>query len=106
MIYERDLDEAIAECQGVRNPDANTCMKLAAYYTIKQFMFGKTDPPPQYSYAPAPVSDSVVNDADSEFARIVNGKPQKEVWPVLDELMETLAVVQPRVYEAVLKKLY
>ena len=34
MIKEEDLQEAIAECQGVRNPNANTCLKLASYYTI------------------------------------------------------------------------
>ena len=34
MITEQDLLEAIAECQGQRNPNANTCIKLAAYYII------------------------------------------------------------------------
>ena len=106
MIYEKDLDEAIAECQGVRNPDASTCMKLAAFYTIKQYMFGEKERHEEYSYAPAPVSDSVSIEGDSEFAQIINGKPQKNIWPVIDELMQTLAVVQPKVYAAVLKKLY
>ena len=106
MIYEKDLDEAIAECQGVRNPDASTCMKLAAFYTIKQYMFGSEPRREEYSYAPAPTSDSVVIDGDSDFAQQINGKPQAVVWPVIDELMQTLAVVQPKVYTAVMKKLY
>ncbi len=41
MITEHDLQEAIAECQGKRNPDANTCIKLAAFYTIKEHLFPK-----------------------------------------------------------------
>lgn len=104
MIYERDLDEAIAVCQGQRNPDANTCIKLAAFYTIKQQMFGKNEPQ-AYSYDPAPDSTVEIS-SDSEFARLINGKKQTDVWPVIDELMQTLAVVQPKVYEAVLRKLF
>ena len=34
MITEKDLRAAIAECQGARNPNATTCIKLAAFYTI------------------------------------------------------------------------
>ena len=46
LIREQDLREAIAECQGKRNPDANTCIKLAAYFTILQNMYPeqKTEP--------------------------------------------------------------
>ena len=34
MITRKDLIEAIEKCQGQKNPNANTCIKLAAYYTI------------------------------------------------------------------------
>jgi hypothetical protein len=40
VIRIEDLDTAIAECQGRRNPDAKTCIMLAAFYTIKREMFG------------------------------------------------------------------
>ena len=43
MITEKDLQEAIAECQGERNPNANTCIKLAAFYTIRNELFGNSD---------------------------------------------------------------
>ena len=39
MITEKDLQEAIAECEGQRNPNANTCVKLAAFYIIKDHLF-------------------------------------------------------------------
>ena len=61
---------------------------------------------PTYSYAPAPSGDTVIIDSDSEFARAIDGKAQKDVWPILDELMQTLAVMQPKVYAAVMRKLY
>ena len=102
MITKRDLDTAIAECQGKRNPNANTCIMLAAFYTIKREMFGEEQH--DYSYAPAPVEDVIDFDGDSEFARAIDGKQQKNVLPVLDELMETLAVLQPRLYNAVMEK--
>lgn len=103
MITEKDLQEAIAECQGQRNPNANTCMKLAAYYTIKDHLFNK----PQavsYSYAPGPSETVNVSD-DSEFLKVVNGKNLDEVFSVMDELMATINVINPRLYEGVMAKL-
>ena len=106
MITETDLNTAIAECQGKRNPDAKTCMMLAAFYTIKREMFGeeKHAESLSYSYAPAPVA-VIETDRDSDFARVIDGKDQEEVIPVLDELMQTLSVIQPKLYDAVMTKL-
>ena len=39
MITEYDLAEAIAECEGQRNPSISTCMKLASLYIIKDKKF-------------------------------------------------------------------
>ncbi len=107
MITMQDLQTAIAECQGKRNPDASTCIKLAAFYTIKREMFGEekdAEPQPVYSYAPPP--ESVVEfESGSEFSERIDGKVQKDVWPILDELMSTLQVIQPRLYDAVISKL-
>ena len=47
------LDEAIAECQGQRNPDSKTCMMLAAFLTIKKELYPEHYSPPGYSFAPA-----------------------------------------------------
>ena len=105
MITESDLNTAIAECQGKRNPDAKTCMMLAAFYTIRREMFGEEkDAEPSYSFAPAPVA-VIETDRDSDFARAVDGKEQERVIPVLDELMQTLSVIQPKLYDAVMAKL-
>ena len=105
MITEHDLKAAIAECQGKRNPDANTCIKLAAFYIIRREMFGEEKyAEPSYSYAMAPES-VVETDSDTEFAKMINGRPQNEIMPVMDELMTTLQIIQPRLYNAVLDKL-
>lgn len=109
MITEKDLQEAIAECKGQRNPNASTCIKLAAFYTIRRELFGeeKNDERlPAYSYAPAPESEPMIeNDSDSEFARVIDGRPQKEIWPLMDEMMDTIHAIHPRLYNAVMDRL-
>lgn len=109
MITEKDLQEAIAECQGERNPNANTCIKLAAFYTIKNELFGKTDPPDNgYSYAvePAePVDTHIEYTSDTEFSQMINGRNPEDVWPIIDELMSTIRVLMPRLYDGVMLKL-
>lgn len=109
MITERDLTEAIAECQNQKNPNASTCVKLAAFYTIRREMFGEekdAGPLPGYSYAmqtdPEPI---IMNNSGSEFARAINGRPQDEVWPLMDEMLDTIRAVHPRLYRAVMQRL-
>ena len=105
MITEKDLQEAIAECQGQRNPNANTCIKLAAFYTIKRAMFGEEKEAEHYSFAPAPYQSTIEINSDSEFARAIDGRDQKDVWKVLDEMMDTIQMIHPRLYDAVMTRL-
>lgn len=106
MITEFDLQEAIAECKGVRNPNANTCIKLAAFLTIQKELYGdKADrETPLYSYDPPPV-ETVGYYGDTEFAKVIEGRKPDDVWPIIVELMSTVQVVQPRLYDAVLRKI-
>ena len=106
MITEKDLQEAIAECQGQRNPNASTCIKLAAFYTIRREMFGEDKDAgfSGYSYAPDP-EPTIDNPSDSEFARAIDGRKQEEIWPLMDEMMETIHAIHPRLYNAVMDRL-
>ena len=104
MITEHDLQEAIAECEGQRNPNSNTCLKLAAYYTIKDRMYPDSKDPAQpvfYSRASAPVETV----SDTDFSRTISGMDTAQVISVMDELMTTLKVVAPRLYAGVMNKL-
>lgn len=112
MITEKDLQEAIAECQGQRNPTAATCMKLAAYYTIQDHMKSQTQniPVSNYSYAPerpaySGYSYSYNEDTGSEFLKVIRNKDMNEIMSIMDELMNTLHVINPRLYEGVMTKL-
>ena len=104
MITRHDLEAAIAECQGKRNPDAKTCIMLAAFYTIQREMFGE-EKKAEYSFAPAPDRNTIELKSDSEFARAIAGKDIDEVLPIINELMETLSIMYPRLYSAVMMKL-
>lgn len=114
MIYEQDLREAIAECQGKRNPDANTCIKLAAYFTILNNLYPeekpKTDKDPgaeYYQMASGANPDHVIEyDSGTEFSQMVHGRSDKDIMPVMDELMETIKLIHPRLYNSVLNKLH
>lgn len=107
MITEIDLQEAIAECKGKRNPDANTCIKLAAYLIIHKEMYGSDEekiPQPTYSYATPPV-EKITYESDTEFSREIQGMDINDVMRVMDELMSTLQIVNPRLYSGVIRKI-
>lgn len=112
MITEHDLEQAIAECQGERNPNANTCIKLAAFYTIRNELFGRTEQVsetrmPEYSYAaaPEPVENTIDYYSDTDFSRAIDGRNPADVWPIIDELMSTIQALMPRLYDGVMRKL-
>lgn len=109
MIREDELEQAIAECQGQRNPTANTCLKLASYYTIRDHMKRETQKAaePHYSYdAPKRAIESKVGYlGESEFAEIIDGMDAGKAWSVMDELMDILATTHNRLYQGVLRKL-
>ena len=106
MITVDELKAAIAEMQGERNPNANTCIKLAAYYTILNELQGKPDTS-GYSSAPAPsVPETVDYYSETEFGQLVQDKPIKDVMSVMDELISVLSAIQPRLYNGVMRKLH
>jgi hypothetical protein len=107
LITEQDLKEAIAECEGTRSPNSNTCTKLAAFYTIYDHLYGnnKSEIQPineNYSYSAGPVIEFTGN---SEFFDLVKDKGINNTFPIIEELMTTLQVINPRLYDSVMRKL-
>lgn len=104
MITEKELLEGIAECQGQRNPNANTCYKLASFYTILDHIGGNAknveESIPSYSYAADQRYES-----DTEFGMLIRDMDEYDVMETIDELMTTLSVVEPRLYASVIRKL-
>jgi hypothetical protein len=42
---------------------------------------------------------------DSEFLQAIAGQKAKDVWLVMEELMQTIQMLQPRLYQATLDRL-
>ena len=105
MIKKEDLLEAIAECQGQRNPNANTCIKLASFYTILDHMAEKPSysEMPNYSFANE-TENTVKYQSGTEFADAVYGRDVDEIMGIMDELMSTLSVVNPPLYRSVMRR--
>lgn len=93
LITREDLLEAIEKCQGQKNPNANTCIKLAAYYTILDHT---PESPIGYSYASKPLT---------EFMSIIRKKNLNEALLVLDNLMAELLEKEPNLYYAYMAEL-
>ena len=115
LITEKDLQEAIAECQGQRNPNASTCIKLAAFLTIQKELFGKSEqfekieksePIKTYSFDSADNKEKIVDfPVDTEFGKLIDGKIAADAWDVMQELMDALKITNPKLYNFVLRKL-
>lgn len=117
MITEQDLQAAIAECQGERHPNASTCMKLAAFYTIKNELYPDhfrdatkmIDQSSGYSFAPPPEQvekPTIDYSSDTEFGRLIAGKDPEKIWPIVDELVsDAIKTLHPRLYAVFLRKL-
>lgn len=98
MITEHDLREAIAECEGIRNPTSTTCVKLAAYYAL----LDRKKPQIEYGYSGA---YEQIPYSNSYFSQAVERAGIENAFPVIDELMETLYVINRPLYESVLSKI-
>ena len=113
MITEKDLQEAIAECKGKRNPDSSTCIKLAAFLIIQEHLYGKPSESesapamPAYSYAASPEQVETIIDyqSDTEFSTVIDGRRADDVWPVMEELMEVLRRTNKPLYNATIRKI-
>lgn len=98
MITLYDLNEAIKECEGQRNPTANTAVKLAAFYTIKNELYPTVPPDIGYSYDPPKDYES-----RTDFGKAVQGKDPVSVLEIFDDLMSLLKTAQPRLYRRLIE---
>lgn len=80
---------------------------LAALYICRDHMLGDSQPEPRiaaYAEAPAPVAH-LDQYGDSDFLQSITGKDPAEVLGVMNELMDTLLLIRPKVYDSVMGKL-
>lgn len=100
-----DLNEINAAINKLESQEATfaTVSKLADLYAIRDRLEPKRVEA-QHTYSAASVPSP--QQAESDFLAAVAGRDQRQVWDILDELMDTLAVVNPRAYSSVMRKIY
>lgn len=94
MIDLDDIENTILSLEQ-RDTTYAVVEKLAALYTVRDHLT-----PQRADFQPR----SVIS-GDSDFLRIVSSKDCSKCWNVMDELMATLAVCQPKVYNRVMDKI-
>lgn len=106
MLDPKEIDIEIARLEyGESSYPAYA--KLATLYTIKNQMNKQILENRSYeqAYSAAPAGMPAGSYGDSEFLREVEGKDQEQVWGIMDDLMDTLRVANPRVYNGVMRKI-
>lgn len=111
MITEKELRQAIAECQ--QDPITGTKRSvLADLIIIQDYLFGapRSDqaPTPQASYSAEPLGygDVIETQGGSEFLDAVNGRKAERLWKLMDEMMEAIRILHPRMYASFIDKIY
>ena len=99
MFAKRELLDAISECENAPESYQN-CSRLATFYTLYDHLY------PNESSKIEQVTESTVESyGDSEFYKAVEGVNAKDAWAIMSELMETMKVMQPKVYNSIMYKL-
>jgi hypothetical protein len=100
MITLKEIEEAILELEDAPK-SYETCRKLATFYTLRELMFGGG----KYSRSAENRTRDVIGDyGDSVFLQTIAGRDAAAVWMVMDELMEVLETVNPRLYDGVMDR--
>lgn len=97
----KEIDWAISELLH-QESSFGTYAKLADLYAVRDHLKEGENMSIEKSPMEQPLS---AHSDTSEFLQAVAEKDQREVLLVMDELMETLRVVNPRVYDSVLRKI-
>ena len=101
MITKRDLQEAIEEYKKAPATFAN-CEKLATYCTLYHYLYSDTQEVTKVEKITEVVIDT---EGESEFLRMIRGEDPRRIWAIMDELMQTIKLINPRLYDGVINKI-
>ena len=113
MITEKEVAQAIEEC--MRDPiTGNKRAVLADLIIIQDYLFGEPtraqevpQTMPMQSYSEPPMEQVeiyVETNGDSEFLKAIDGRKAERVWKLMDELVETVRILHPRMYTTFIDK--
>lgn len=102
MITKRELLQTIEDIENASSTFSD-CQKLAILYTVRDHLFPEI---PKEARVEVLAESYVEMEGKTDFAQAVNGKNAKKAWEVMDELMNAMEALHPRIYNAVLQKMY
>ena len=98
MLNKQELIDAINYCEDNIH-DLSDCQKLASLYVIYNQKYRRIS-------EVEPICEVIVQEhGDNEFFSAIRGKNASDMWQIMNELMTTLAEVDPGLYERTLSKL-
>ena len=100
MLNKRELLNAISECESA-NENFQNCQKLATLYILYDHLYGEPAEPRTEIVR----TEVIEANGDSEFIQMIQGKRIQPVLDLVDELMETIKILQPRLYDSALRRL-
>ena len=104
MFTQAELLDAIDEiCKGKHS--IQNCEKLAAVYTVLDHIEPKSLQTQGYSYEVKDVQETFGQYGDSEFLKTISGKSIKESLDVINEMVDAVAVFNPKLHKAFLSRL-
>ena len=114
MITEKEVKRAIEEC--LQDPiTGNKRAVLADLIIIQDYLFGEPtraqevpQPMPMQSYSAPPMEQVeiyVETNGDSEFLKAVDGKRADRLWRLMDEFVEAVKILHPKMYSAFIDKI-
>ena len=101
MIAKRELQNAIDEYKKAPATFAN-CEKLATYLVLFDHLYSDTQEVTKVERITEVVIDT---DGESEFLRMIRGEDPRRIWAIMDELMQTIKLINPRLYDGVINKI-
>lgn len=105
MLDATEIDIEIARLEYMESSYPNYA-KLADLYTIRNQMNRTNEPDPEYERGFSAASNPEIESyGETEFLHAISGKRQEDVWQVIDDLMDTLKVTNPRVYSSVIRRI-
>ena len=100
MISKRELEGAIDDIERKPNCNFDDCQKLAVYYTLYNELYGQP-----IQQKAVPIEEEIVHAiSESEFMKSIDGKQAAKIWKVMDELLESVRLINDRLYSSVIRK--
>lgn len=103
MFTEAELVDAINQINDGKHSIQN-CERLAAIYTVLDHLYGIQKPMVEVSHDNR-IESEVGLYGKSEFLELIAGKPAKEAWLLMNELVEAVTVLNPRLMNNFFEKL-